>query len=69
MTIGDNNGLLLGPADPKRIDVHSRAEMRHWVRELSRPAGKINEAVTAVGPVLTDVRDYLRTHTLYGRPR
>ena len=69
MTIGDNNGLLLGPADPKRIDVHSRAEMRHWVRELCRPAAKVNEAVEAVGPLVSDVRDYLRKHTLYGRLR
>ena len=69
MTAADNDGLLLGPADPKRIDVHSRAEMRHWVRELSRPAAKLNEAVEAVGPLVSDVRDYLRKHSLYGKFR
>lgn len=69
MIIGDASGLLLGPADPKRIDVHSRAEMRHWVRELARPAAKLEEAVKAVGPLVSDVRDYLRKHSLYGKPR
>lgn len=69
MTIVDNDGRLRGPADPKRIDVHSPAEMRHWVREIGRPAAKLNEAVKAVGPLVSDVRDYLRNRSLYGIPR
>jgi hypothetical protein len=69
MTVVGNNGLLRGPADPKCIDIHAPAEMRHWVRELSRPAAKLNEAVNAVGPLVADVRDYLRKHSLYGKPR
>ena len=69
MTIENNDGQLLGPADPKRIDVHSPAEMRHWVREIGRPAAKLNEAVKAVGPLVSDVRDYLRNRSLYGLPR
>jgi hypothetical protein len=69
MRVGNDNGLLLGPADPKRIDIHSPAEMRHWSREIGRPAAKLNEAVHAVGPLVTDVRDYLRKHSLYGKPR
>jgi len=69
MTVVDNDGLLQGPANPKRIDIHSPTEMRHWVREIGRPAAKINEAVKAVGPMVCDVRDYLRMHSLYGRPR
>ena len=69
MTIVGSDGLLHGPADPKRIDIHAPAEMRHWVRELSRPAAKLNEAVDAVGPLVADVRDYLRKHSLYGKPR
>jgi hypothetical protein len=43
--------------------------MRHWSREIGRPAAKLNEAVKAVGPLVADVRDYLRKHSLYGRPR
>lgn len=69
MTVAGRDGRLLGPSDPKRIDIHSPAEMRHWVRELSRPAAKLNEAVKAVGPLVCDVRDYLRTRSLYGKPR
>ncbi len=69
MTVVGNDGLLRGPADPKRIDIHAPAEMRHWVRELGRPAAKLNEAVNAVGPLVSDVRDYLRQHTLYGIQR
>lgn len=65
----DNNDLLPRPADPKRIDIHSPAELRHWVREIGRPAAKLNEAVKAVGPLVSDVRDYLRKHSLYGKPR
>jgi hypothetical protein len=69
MTIVGNDGLLRGPADPKRIDIHSPAEMRHWARELSRPAAKLNDAIDAVGPLVADVSDYLRKHPLYGKPR
>jgi Protein of unknown function (DUF3606) len=71
MTIVGNDGLLRGPANPNHIhiDVHSPSERRHWVRELSRPAAKLNEAIDAVGPLLADVRDYLRKHSLYGKPR
>jgi Protein of unknown function (DUF3606) len=69
MTIENIDGQLLGPADPKRIDVHSPAEMRHWVREIGRPAAKLNEAVKAVGPLVSDVREYLRNRSLYGMPR
>ena len=65
----ENDGLLRGPADPKRIDIHSPAEMRHWAREIGQPATKLNEAVKAVGPLVSNVRDYLRKHSLYGRPR
>jgi hypothetical protein len=69
MTVAGNDGRLRGPADPKRIDIHAPAEMRHWSREIGRPAAKLSEAVKAVGPLVSDVRDYLRKHSLYGRPR
>ena len=53
----DNNGQLQGPADPKCIDIHSPAEMRHWAREIGQSAAKRNEAVRAVGPLVSNVRD------------
>lgn len=65
MTIVGRDGRLRGPADLKRIDIHSPAEMRHWVREIGRPAAKLNEAVKAVGPLVSDVRDYLQNRSLY----
>ena len=69
MSAVDNNGQLQGPADPKCIDIRSPAEMRHWAREIGQSAAKRNEAVRAVGPLVSNVRDYLRKHSLYGRPR
>ncbi len=61
--------MLSRPADPKRIDVSSAAEMRHWAREIGRPADKLTEAVKAVGPLVADVRDHLRKRALYGKAR
>jgi hypothetical protein len=69
MTVANNDGRLRGPADPLRIDIHAPAEMRHWSREIGRPAAQLSEAVAAVGPLVSDVRDYLRKNSLYGRPR
>jgi Protein of unknown function (DUF3606) len=60
------DGRLRGPADPKRIDVHAAAEMRHWVRELGRPALQVKNAVSAVGPLVADVRAHLQKRSLYG---
>ena len=61
--------MLTRPADPKRIDINSAAEMRHWAREIGRPAVKLTEAVKVVGPLVADVRDHLRKGTLYGKAR
>lgn len=69
MTVIENDGRLLGPADPKRIDIHSPAEMRHWVREIGQPAAKLKEAINAVGSLVSDVKDYLRNKSLYGKQR
>jgi hypothetical protein len=69
MTVVENDGLLRGPADPKLINIHSPAEMRYWTRETGQSTAKLNEAVKAVGPLVSNVRDYLRRHSLYGRLR
>jgi hypothetical protein len=69
MTVVANDGLLRRAADPKLIDIHSPAEMRHWTRETGQSAAKLKEAVKAVGPLVSDVRDYLRRRSLYGRLR
>ena len=56
---------LQGPADPFRINVHSAAELRHLVREIGRPAMQIKLAVNAVGPLVDDVRTFLRQRGVY----
>jgi hypothetical protein len=60
---------LLGPSDRIRINVDAPAEMRHWVRELGRPAPQLKAAVQAVGPLVSDVREYLQKRALYGQMR
>jgi hypothetical protein len=69
MTAVPNDARLLGPADRTRIDVNAPAEMRHWVRELGKPAAQLKAAVAAVGPLVADVREYLQRRRLYGLPR
>lgn len=64
-TVTPNDALLLGPIDRFRIDVDAPAEMRHWVRELGRPATQLEAAVQAVGPLVSDVREYLQRRALY----
>lgn len=65
----DRNGALLGAADPKRIDIHSPPEMRHWAREFGRPVATLREVVRTVGPLVADVRAYLQNRSLYGISR
>jgi hypothetical protein len=67
--ISSREGRLLGPADRLRIDVDAPAEMRHWVRELGRPAAQLKAAVQVVGPLVSDVREYLKRRALYGPVR
>jgi len=64
-----NDSRLLGPADCTLIDVDAPAEMRHWVRELGRPAAQLKAAVQVVGPLVSDVRAYLQRRALYGPAR
>jgi hypothetical protein len=68
MTAVPKDARLLGPADRTRIDVNAPAEMRHWVRELGKPAAQLKGAVAAVGPLVADVREYLQRRRLYGLP-
>jgi len=67
--IPPNDARLLGPADRARIDVDAPAEMRHWVREFGTPATQLKAAVLVVGPLVVDVRSYLRRRALCGPAR
>ena len=60
-----HNGVLSGPVDPSRINIHAPAEMRHWVREFGRPLQELMQAVHAVGPLVVDVRGFLQARSLY----
>lgn len=60
-----NRSMLQGPVDPLRIDVGTPDDVRHWAREIGRPADQIRQAVLAVGPLVADVRDFLRRRSLY----
>jgi hypothetical protein len=68
-TVTASDARLLGPANPARIDVDAPAEMRHWIREFGRPAAQLRLAVQAVGPLVSDVREYLQRRALYGPAR
>ena len=61
----NSDGALQGPSDPLRIDIHAPAELRHWVREIGRPADQLKQAVNAVGPLAADVRAFLKRRSLY----
>ena len=65
MSDGTKDASLKGPADPTRIDIYSASELRHWIREIGRPAGQIKYAVGIVGPLVVDVRNFLRHRSLY----
>lgn len=67
--VPSNDARLLGAADRMRIDVDAPAELRHWVRELGRPAAQLKAAVQVVGPLVADVREYLQRRALYGPAR
>ena len=65
--ITPNYARLLGPRDRIRIDVDAPAEMRHWVRELARPAGRVKAAVQAVGPLVSTCANICKELHCMGR--
>src|SRR5690242_15496962 len=44
-----DNPIKLGPADPRRVDVHSRAEALWWAREFGVEVGELRDAVRRIG--------------------
>jgi hypothetical protein len=65
--ITPNDARLLGPTDHIRIDVDAPAEMRHWVRELGRPAAQLKAAVQEVGPWFRTCANICRNARCMGR--
>lgn len=49
-----------GPQDRSRINVNETHELRYWTQELGVSESQLREAVKAVGPSATAVREHLR---------
>ncbi|MDH0681022.1 DUF3606 domain-containing protein [Achromobacter animicus] len=49
-----------GPQDRSRINVNETHELRYWTQELGVSETQLREAVKAVGPSATAVREHLR---------
>ena len=49
-----------GPQDRSRINVNESHELRYWTQELGVSEIQLRDAVKAVGPSATAVREHLR---------
>lgn len=49
-----------GPQDRSRINVNETHELLYWTQELGVSETQLREAVKAVGPSATAVREHLR---------
>lgn len=59
--MGDNLSNR-GPQDRARINVNESWEVRWWTQELNCTETQLRAAVRAVGVMVVNVREYLRTH-------
>lgn len=48
------------PEDPKKINIDQTWEVSYWTSELGISESKLREAVQAVGPMVVDVKDWLK---------
>ncbi|CAB3833872.1 MULTISPECIES: DUF3606 domain-containing protein [Achromobacter] len=48
-----------GPQDRSRINVNEAHELRYWTQALGVTEAQLREAVKAVGPSATAVREHL----------
>jgi hypothetical protein len=46
--------------EPVQLDMHDATMMAFWSKELNIPAERIQAAIKAVGPLITDVKRYLQ---------
>ncbi|CAB3683997.1 MULTISPECIES: DUF3606 domain-containing protein [Achromobacter] len=49
-----------GPQDRSRINVNETHELRYWTQALGVSEAQLRDAVKAVGPSATAVREHLR---------
>ena len=48
--------------EDRRINVNKSDDIDYWTRELKVPSQTLLQAVQTVGPRLTDVVEFLKTH-------
>lgn len=51
-----------GQQDRSRINVHEDYEVRHWTEALGVSKEELEQAVKAVGPSVSAVREHLGKH-------
>ncbi len=54
-----DNTNLRGPADAARININQEHEISYWCSTLGCTRAQLIAAVSAVGPMVTNVRRYL----------
>lgn len=50
----------LGERDGQRIDIRQDTELHYWTREFGISTEQLEEAVRHVGPMVSDIRRFLR---------
>jgi hypothetical protein len=48
------------PEDPKKININQSWEVQYWKTKFGVPEQKLKKAVEVVGPMVSDVKRYLR---------
>ena len=51
-----------GPSDYGYVDLRSEPERRYWTKELGCSEAQLIDAVTAVGPLVVDVKRHIGMH-------
>jgi hypothetical protein len=57
--IMSDNPLEPGPQDYDRVNVLVESELEYWTKQLGIGRAQLAAAIEAVGPRVTDIRDYL----------
>ena len=50
------------PQDAEEINLSQQYEIDYWTKALNTTEAKLRDAVSKVGPYVSDVEEYLRNH-------
>lgn len=50
------------PQDAEKINLSQQHEIDYWTKALYTTEAKLRDAVSKVGPYVSDVKEYLRKH-------